>query len=60
MGKKKYVVHYRNLSLYIKLGMKVTKVHRILEFKENPWMESYIRFNTEMRKKAKSACEKYF
>ena len=40
--------------------MKVTKVHRILEFNEKPWMESYIQLNTEMRKKAKSALETDF
>ena len=60
MDKKKYAVHYRNLNLYIKLGMKVTKVHCILEFNEKTWMESYIQLNTEMRKKAKSAFEKDF
>ena len=60
MNKKKYVVHYRNLTLYMQLGMKVTKVHRILEFNEKPWMEPYIRLNTEFRKKAKSAFEKDF
>ncbi len=60
MDKKKYVVHYRNLQLYKSLGMKVKKVHRILEFNEKPWMEPYIRLNTEFRKNAKSAFEKDF
>ena len=60
MDKKKYVVHYRNLQLYLSLGMKLKKVHRILEFNEKPWMEPYIRLNTELRKKAKSAFEKDF
>ena len=31
-----------------------------MEFDEKPWMEPYIRLNTEMRKKAKSAFEKDF
>ena len=60
MDKTKYVVHYRNLQIYLSLGMKVKKVHRILEFNEKPWMEPYIRLNTELRKKAKSAFEKDF
>ena len=48
MDKTKYVVHYKNLQLYLSLGMKVKKVHRILEFNEKPWMEPYIRLNTEL------------
>ena len=60
MNKKKYVVHYRNLQLYLSLGMKVTKLHRVLEFNEKPWMEPYIRLNTDLRKQAKSAFENDF
>ena len=58
-NKTKYVVHYRNLQLYLKLGMKLTKV-RVLAFTQENWMEPFIRFNTEERKKAKSNFEKGF
>ncbi|XP_072022076.1 uncharacterized protein [Amphiura filiformis] len=57
-NKTKYIVHYRNLQLYLSLGMKLTYVHRVLQFDQKPWMEPYIRMNTELRKQATNDFEK--
>ena len=56
-NKEKYVLHYRNLQLYLQLGMKLEKIHRALRFKQIPWMKPYIMKNTELRKKAESTFE---
>ena len=59
-NKTKYVLHYRNLQLYLLLEMKRTKINRALQFKQSDWMKKYIVFNTEKRKNAVNDFEKDF
>ena len=48
-NKTKYVLHYRNLQLYLSLKMKLIKIHSALQFKQS-WTKKYIDFNTEKKK----------
>jgi len=58
--KNNYIVHYKNLQFYLKQGMKLKRVHRVLEFEQECWMEAYIRMNTEFKKNAKNNFERDF
>ena len=49
---EKYVVHYRNLKLYIQLGLEVTKIHRVVRFRQGAWLKSFMELNIEQRREA--------
>ena len=57
-NKTKYVLQYRNFHLYLSLVIKLTKIHRALQFKQSDWMKKCIDFNTEKRKNAANEFEK--
>ena len=58
--KKGYVVHSKALYQALKHGLKLKKVHRVIEFQQSKWMKAYIMLNTRLRKDAKNEFEKDF
>ena len=58
--KKKYVVHISILKQALNHGLKLKKVHRVIEFNQEAWLKKYIDMNTELRKKASNDFDKDF
>ena len=53
-------VHIRSLKQALNYGLKLKKVHRIIEFNQESWLKPYIDMNTELRKIAKNNFQKDF
>ena len=59
-NKENYVVHIRALKQALNHGLKLTKVHRIIEFRQEAWLKPYVDINSDLRKDAKNKFEKDF
>lgn len=55
--KSNYVLHVELLKLYIKLGLKLKKIHKVLRFEQKAFMRPFINLNLRMRKQAESKFE---
>lgn len=53
-----YILHYQALKLYLRLGLELVKIHRVLKFKQKPWMKEYILFNIKKRREASNNFER--
>ena len=57
-NKKKYVAHINALKQALNHGLKLKKIHRVIEFNQEAWLKPYIDMNTELRNVAKNDFEK--
>ena len=57
-SKYEYPIHYRLLNFVVNMGIKVTKIHRKIKFKQDYIIRDYIELNTKMRAEAKTEPEK--
>ena len=60
LNKKKYIAHIKSLKQALNPGLKLKRVHRIIEFNQKAWLKPYIDMNTELRKVASNDFEKDF
>ena len=58
LDKAHYICHYENLKFYLKHGLKVNKLRRVVEYQQSKWLGAYIAKNTTMRKQASKDFEK--
>jgi len=52
-----YVVHGKNLKLYLDLGLQLVKIKRILKFKQDTFIAKYIQKCTNARQKSQTKFE---
>ena len=43
------MIHYENLQFYLRLGLKLTKIARVLELNQSQWLKPYVEFNKQKR-----------
>ena len=60
MNKEMYIIHRDKLLFYESLGLKISKVHRGITFKESPWLKEYVNLNIGLRAEATNTFEKRF
>ena len=58
--KKSYVIHIQALNQVLQHGLRLDRIHRVIEFDQSPWLKTYIDFNTQLRTAATNDFKKDF
>ena len=58
--RKHYFVHYAALKFYLAMGLTLDKVHRVIKYKQKPWLREYIDFNSRQRALSRNDFDKAF
>ena len=58
--KKGYVIHIQALNQALQHGLRLDRIHRVIEFDQSPWLKTYIDFNTQLRTASTNDFEKDF
>src|SRR5437773_4628040 len=56
--KIEYVVHFKLLKFYLEMGMKITRIHKVIQFRQLPIFKDYIDGHSAKRSVATSDFEK--
>ena len=55
-----YVIHIQALNQALQHGLRLNRIHRVIEFDQLPWLKTYIDFNTQLRMAATNDFKKDF
>ena len=58
--KKSYIIHIQALNQVLQHGLRLDRIHQVIEFDQSPWLKTYIDFNTQLRTAATNDFEKDF
>ena len=58
--KKMYLIQYKLLNIFVRLGVVVEQFREFSSFKQSKWLEKNLSFNTQKRNRAENDFEKEF
>ena len=58
LHKTHHILHYENLKLYLKYGLKLEQHHWVVEFQQSKWLGAYNGKNRTLQKQASNDFQK--